>query len=134
MGLLLDEHADEAGRADLLAVPVLALGPSGGLRLARPIATGQVARFLRTGPLEVEADLAAALAAPVPEAAGVPAPGVSPTGVLLFPAAGREGDADLASELLGCPVAGIAVSAALAPVGGQAGLHGPGTTGLVLFP
>jgi small ligand-binding sensory domain FIST len=125
LGLLLDEHAEEAGRAELLAVPILGSGPTGGLRLGRSLPVGRVVRFLRTGPVEAEADLAAALSSSPPAAS---------TGVLLFPADGREGDADLISELLGCPVGGAAVSAPLAPVGGMPSLHGPGATGLVVFP
>lgn len=123
LGLLLDEHADEPGRADLLAVPILGSAPTGGLRLDRRLPIGRVVRFLRTGPVHVEADLAAALA-----------PAERPTGVLLFPTEGRAGDADLASELLGCPVAGAGVSTALAPVAGITDLHGPGATGLLVFP
>jgi len=77
-----------------------------------------------TTALEVEADLAAVLASS--------SPGM--TAALLFPGAGRGGDADLVAELLGAPVAGVGVGAPLAPRGGASALHGPHATGLVLFP
>ncbi len=76
------------------------------------------------GPLEVEADLAAALAPPGP---GLVAG-------LLFPGEDRDGDAHLACELVGAPVAGVGVRGPLAPQAGRTTLHGAGATGLVLFP
>lgn len=123
LGLLVDEHAEEPGRGNLLAVRIVGPGPGDGLRVARPIPIGQVVRFLRTGPVHVEADLAVALA-----------PHERPSGVLLFPGAGRGGDADLASELLGCPVAGVGVSEPLGVVGRVGGMLGEGATGVVVFP
>ena len=124
LGLLLDDRAEEPDRGQLLLVPILGTAPTGGLHVAQTIPVGRVVRFLRTGPVEVEADVVAAL--------GPFAPG--PEGALLFPADGRAGDAQLVSDLLGCPVAGVAVSAPLAPVAGRSRLHGPGTTSLVVFP
>jgi small ligand-binding sensory domain FIST len=124
LGLLLDDRAEEPDRAQLLAVPIVGTVGGGGLRVARTIPVGRVVRFLRTGPSEVEGDLVAALAPFGPR----------PSGALLFPAEGREGDADLVADLLGCPVAGAEVGAPLAPVAGCPGLHGPGATALVVFP
>lgn len=124
LGLVLDELADELDRARLLVVPILGPAHDGGLRVAQPIEVGQVVRFVRTGPPEVEADLVAALAPFGPRASGV----------LLFPADGREGDAELVSELLGCPVAGAGVISAIGPVAGRPSLHGPGATGLLVIP
>jgi len=124
VGLALDEQAEEPGRADLLAVSVEGAAPGGGLRLARAVQVGWVVRFLRTGPVEAEADLGAVLSQHGP----------APSGVLLFPAAGRAGDAGLVTELLGCPTGGVGVSAALGPVRGAPALHGAGATGLIVFP
>ena len=76
------------------------------------------------GPLEVEADLAATLA---PSGSRLVAG-------LIFPGEDRDGDAHLASELVGVPVAGVGVSGPLAPRAGRTSLHGAGATGLALFP
>lgn len=124
LGLVLDDRADDPDRTQLLAVPIRGQARDGGLRVAQAIPVGQVVRFLRVGPSEVEADLVAALAPFGPR----------PSGALLFPSEGREGDADLVSELLNCPVGGAAVLSALAPVAGRGSLHGSGATGLVVFP
>ncbi len=125
LGLLVDERAEDPGRGDLLAVTILGSGPGGSLRLSQPVGVGQVVRFLRTGPAEVQADLVAHLASPVEQGLA---------GILLFPSSRREGDSELASELFRCPVAGMGVSAPLGPVGRRPALHGVGATGLVRFP
>jgi small ligand-binding sensory domain FIST len=124
LGLVLDDRADDPDRTQLLAVPIRGQARDGGLRVAQPIPVGEVVRFLRIGPSEVEADLVAALAPFGPR----------PRGALLFPTEGREGDADVVSELLGCPVGGAAVLSALAPVAGRGSLHGSGASSVVLFP
>ena len=155
LGLLQDEHVDEPGRGDLLAVPILGSAPTGGLRVAQPVPLGRVVRFLRSGPLELEADLIATLRSPEPSAPrsegplgpsaprsegplGPSAPrsegplGPRP-GILLFPGEGRAGDAGLVAEVLGWPVAGVGVAAPLGPVGGATALHGSGATALIVF-
>jgi small ligand-binding sensory domain FIST len=124
LGLVLDERSEDLDRSQLLAVPILGPAKTGGIHVARTIPVGRVVRFLRTGPSEVEADVVATL--------GPFAPG--PVGALLFPADGRHGDADLVSDLLGCPVGGVAVSAPLAPLAHRPHLHGPGSTSMVVFP
>lgn len=124
LGLVLDDRADDPDRTQLLAIPIRGQARDGGLRVAQPIPVGEVVRFLRIGPSEVEADLVAALAPFGPR----------PSGALLFPTEGREGDAGLASELLGCPVGGAAVLSALAPVAGRGSLHASGATGLLVLP
>jgi small ligand-binding sensory domain FIST len=124
LGLVLDDRADDPDRTQLLAVPIRGQARDGGLRVAQPIPVGQVVRFLRIGASEVEADLVSALAPFGPR----------PRGALLFATEGREGDADLVSELLGCPVGGASVLSALAPVAGRGSLHGSGASGLVLLP
>lgn len=124
LGLVVDDRADDPDRTQLLAVPIRGQARDGGLRVAQAIPVGQVVRFLRIGPSEVQADLVAVLA---PFGSG-------PSGALLFPSEGREDDADLVSELLACPVGGAAVISAVAPVAGRGSLHGPGATGLILFP
>lgn len=124
LGLVLDDRADDPDRTQLLSIPIRGQARDGGLRVAQPIPVGEVVRFLRVGPSEVEADLVSTLAPFGPR----------PSGALLFPTEGREGDADLASELLGCPVGGAAVLSALAPVAGRGSLHPSGATGLLVLP
>ncbi len=124
LGLVVDDRAEEMDRTQLLAVPILGTAETGGLRVPRTIPVGQVVRFLRTGPSEVEADLVATIAAFGPR----------PSGVLLFPGSERQGDADVVSELVGCPVAGVEVGSPLAPVAVRPTLHGAGATSLIVFP
>jgi len=107
--LLLDGAVRTSGAVGaLLGPPARAVASPGG----------------RRGPLEVEADLAATLA---------------PSGFrliagLIFPGEDRDGDAHLASELVGVPVAGVGVRRPLAPRAGRTSLHGADATGLALFP
>lgn len=135
LGLLLDERAEDIDRTELLAVAIVGTVAGGGLRLSSPVPVGRVVRFLRAGALDVDADLAAALRPSRGDGAGgETAGGQAPVGVLLFPAAGRGGDAGVVADLVRSPVAGVDVAAPLGPVGGVLGLHGPRSTGLVLFP
>ncbi len=124
LGLLLDEHADRPGRSDLKAVRVLGPAHGGGLRVAEPIEVGRVVRFVLLGASEVEADLVSVLASSSSGRAAT----------LLFPGTARGGDPDLVAELLGTTVAGMGVSAPLAPLAGVTTLHAEDATGLLLFP
>ncbi len=124
LGLVLDEQTDHPGRSDLRLVPVLGPAGRGGLRVAEPLEVGRVVRFVRMGTGEIEADLVAALAT-TPSGRGA---------TLLFPGPARDGDPDLVAELVGTTVAGLGVSAALAPLAGATTLHGEDATGLLLLP